>query len=34
MTRTPLMYFWMMGQILVFYFVVVLTICFFFRKFC
>eukprot|EP00347_Sterkiella_histriomuscorum_P007072 403350357 len=33
-TRTALMYFWLMGQILVFYFVVVLTVCFFFRKFC
>ena len=31
---TPLMYFWLMGQILLFYVVVVLTVCFFFRKFC
>ena len=28
------MYFWLMAQILIFYAVVVLTICFFFRKFC
>ena len=32
--NTALMYFWLMGQILVFYAVVVLTVCFFFRKFC
>lgn len=31
---TPLLYFWLMSQILVFYGVVVLTVCFFFRKFC
>ena len=31
---TPLMYFWLMGQILLFYVVVVITVCFFFRKFC
>jgi len=28
------MYFWLMGQIMLFYIVVVVTICFFFRKFC
>ena len=33
-TETPLMYFWLMAQILIFYVVVVLTLCFFFRKFC
>ena len=33
-TITPLLYGWLMGQILVFYLVVVMTVCFFFRKFC
>ena len=34
MGQAPLQYFWLMGQILVFYGVVILTVCFFFRKFC
>ena len=32
--ETKLMYFWLMGQILIFYVVVVFILCFFFRKFC
>ena len=34
MSRSPLTYFWLMGQILVFYLVVVLVVFVFFRKFC
>ena len=30
----PLMYFWLMAQVLVFYGIVVFLLCFFFRKFC
>ena len=31
---TPLMYFWLMSQILLFYIVLVVVVCYFFRKFC
>ncbi len=34
MRQTPLLYFWLLFQILVFYMVIVFSVCFIFRKFC
>jgi len=34
MRQTPLLYFWLLVQILIFYLVLVFSICFIFRKFC